>query len=190
MSGQTDVVTDTPAIAPDTRDWTWVLERRCPDCGFDPGALTREDLASRIGAAAQVWPARLAQDDARRRPLPSAWSPTEYAAHVRDVAGVMGRRLALILAEDDPTFENWDQDEAAIAGAYASADPREVASQVSSAVGDLAAAYAAVADQEWDRPGRRSNGSVFTAYTLGVYALHDLEHHVHDVGAGPRLPSS
>jgi hypothetical protein len=95
----------------------------------------------------------------------------------------MGRRLALILAEDDPVFENWDQDEAALTGGYASADPGEVASQVSSAVGDLAAAYAAVADEQWDRPGRRSNGSAFTAYTLGVYALHDLEHHVRDVGA-------
>jgi hypothetical protein len=26
------------AITPDTKDWTWVLERACPECGFDPAA--------------------------------------------------------------------------------------------------------------------------------------------------------
>ena len=32
------------------------------------------------------------------------------------------------------------------------------------------------------RPGRRSNGSVFTVETLGRYFLHDVLHHLHDVG--------
>ena len=22
-------------IIPDTKDWTWVLQRSCPECGFD-----------------------------------------------------------------------------------------------------------------------------------------------------------
>lgn len=170
-----------PAIQPDVKDWTWVLDRRCEECGFDPGGVSRENLAGRMAAGAAVWPNRLAADDARRRPLPSVWSPTEYAAHVRDMAGVMAERLALIITEDDPLFANWDQDAAALAADYASADPGEVAGQVRSAVGSLASAYEAVAGEQWDRPGRRSNGSVFTAYTLGVYALHDLEHHIHDV---------
>ena len=34
---------------------------------------------------------------------------------------------------------------------------------------------------QWDRPGRRSNGSVFTVDTLARYHLHDVEHHLHDV---------
>lgn len=171
-----------PTIEPDGKDWTWVLDRRCEECGFDPSSVSRATLADRLAASSSIWPGRLAADDARRRPLPSVWSPTEYAAHVRDMAGVMVGRLTLILTEEDPLFADWDQDAAAIAGDYASEDPGEVTTQVRSAVGDLAAAYAAVTNEQWDRPGRRSNGSVFTAYTLGVYALHDLEHHVHDVG--------
>jgi hypothetical protein len=180
----------TPTIPPDTKDWTWVLDRRCDECGFDPAQLTRANLADRLAAAIEPWPARLAQEDARRRPVPTVWSPTEYAAHIRDVAGVMGGRLALLLAEHDPVFANWDQDEAAIAGDYANADPGEITDQLRSAVGALASAYAGVSDAAWDRPGRRSNGSVFTVYTLGVYALHDLEHHAHDVGAAPRAPGA
>ena len=30
-------------ITPDTKDWTWVMERPCPDCGFD---LLADDYAS------------------------------------------------------------------------------------------------------------------------------------------------
>ncbi|WP_156253487.1 DinB family protein [Pseudactinotalea terrae] len=175
-------MTENP-IEPDSKDWTWVLSRACEDCGFDPESVTRENLASRLARAAEPWPARLTQEDARRRPLPFVWSPTEYAAHIRDMAAVMTGRLQLILTQDDPPFPDWDQDAAAIAGDYAHEEPGEVATQVSAAVGRLSTAYGAVHESQWDRPGRRSNGSVFTAFTLGVYALHDLEHHVHDVGA-------
>ena len=27
-------------IAPDTKDWTWVLEQPCAECGFEPTAQT------------------------------------------------------------------------------------------------------------------------------------------------------
>jgi hypothetical protein len=40
-----------------------------------------------------------------------------------------------------------------------------------------------VRPDQWDRPGRRSNGSSFTATTLGQYFLHDVVHHLHDVRA-------
>jgi hypothetical protein len=40
-----------------------------------------------------------------------------------------------------------------------------------------------VGDGQWDRRGLRSNGSQFTVLTLGQYFLHDLAHHLVDVGA-------
>jgi hypothetical protein len=171
-------------IEPDIKDWTWAIGRRCEECGFDPGTVDHATIAGRIVAAAHGWPARLAQPDARKRPTPTVWSPLEYGAHVRDLSGVMARRLSLILAEDDPLFANWDQDEAAIDGAYASLSPAQVADELVQAVDSFAALVRAVPPQAWDRAGRRGDGSVFTAYTICVYALHDLEHHVHDVGPG------
>ncbi len=41
----------------------------------------------------------------------------------------------------------------------------------------------AVRDDQWDLRGTRSNGSKFTVATLGIYLVHDIEHHLHDVGA-------
>lgn len=169
------------SIEADTKDWTWVLDRRCEECGFDPSTVTHENLPQRLAGSATPWRERLGAPDALLRPLPSVWSPTEYAAHVRDVAQVMATRLRLILDEDDPLFGNWDQDAAAIADRYEQQQPQEVLGELVPAVQALADAFAAVAPDQWDRPGRRSNGSVFTAFTLGTYALHDLEHHVHDV---------
>ena len=38
-----------------------------------------------------------------------------------------------------------------------------------------------MAGAQWDRPGRRGNGSVFTVDSLARYHLHDVEHHLVDV---------
>lgn len=51
-------------------------------------------------------------------------------------------------------------------------------------VAGWSAAYVAVAGDQWDRAGVRSIGSTFTGLTLGRYGLHDLAHHLWDVGAG------
>ncbi len=51
------------------------------------------------------------------------------------------------------------------------------------AAGAVAERYDAVAGVAWQRPGRRSNGSVFTIESLGRYRLHDVVHHRWDVGS-------
>lgn len=169
-------------IEPDTKDWTWVLSRRCPECGFDAPALDRDDLSSALEANAFGWSRVLAGPDARSRPGPSVWSPLEYACHVRDVHRVFAGRVRLMLAEDDPGFANWDQDETAVEDQYHLQDPAQVSRDLVEAAGDVADLYAAVSGDQWQRTGRRSNGSVFTVDTLGRYHLHDVVHHLWDVG--------
>jgi hypothetical protein len=170
-------------IEPDTKDWTWVLDRPCPECGYDASAVTRAELPERFGANADAWPHVLAAPGATARPDPQVWSPLEYACHVRDVHGVFAGRLGRMLAEDDPVFENWDQDEAAGRGAYLDQDPATVAAELTRAAAEVVAAYRVVRDEQWDRPGRRSDGSPFTVETLARYHLHDVEHHLVDVSS-------
>ena len=175
-----------PALAPadpDTKDWTWVLDRPCPECGFVAADVAPTEIAPALLATAARWRAALARSDVRVRPAPGTWSVLEYACHVRDVHRIFGERLALILDEEDPAFANWDQDAAAVSGRYDAQDPAVVAEELVAAAEATAARFAAVRADQWGRQGRRSNGSVFSARTLGQYYLHDVEHHTHDVGA-------
>ncbi|MBD3914678.1 hypothetical protein [Nocardioides hwasunensis] len=73
------------SIAPDTKDWTWVLERPCPECGFDPAAQGLADLPGLFRDTATTWSEVLARPDAGERPSPEVWSALEYGCHVRDV---------------------------------------------------------------------------------------------------------
>jgi hypothetical protein len=172
-----------PAVpSPDDKDWTWVLERPCPECGFDASTLLRTELAALVQRSAASFRAALAADDAAQRPAPDVWSPLEYGCHVRDVCTRFGERLALMLAEDDPQFANWDQDETALADRYWTQQPAVVSEELTDAASAIATAFASVPGGAWDRPGRRSNGSVFTVDTLGRYFAHDLVHHAHDIG--------
>ena len=168
-----------PAIPPETADWTFVIDRGCTQCGFSPQDV--ETTGDRLRAAIPRWREALSREDATERPEPTVWSTVEYACHVRDTCRIFRERLELMLGQDDPTFANWDQDATAVAEDYFHHDPAEVADELAAGAEATAAAFDAVRGDQWERPGRRSNGSPFTVRTLAVYFLHDVEHHVHDV---------
>jgi hypothetical protein len=168
-------------IVPDDKDWTWVLERPCRECGFDPQSFAREEIGPRLRENAGIWGPELARDDARRRPNPDRWSVLEYGCHVRDVFQIFDGRVALMQNEENPGFPNWDQDETAIADRYELQDPAHVALELEASAATLAARFDALRPEEWERPGLRSNGSRFTIESIGRYLLHDCVHHVWDI---------
>lgn len=169
------------AITPDTKNWTWVVERRCPDCGFDPATVAFWDVPRLTRANVERWPAVLSRPDVATRPDESTWSALEYGAHVRDVFRIFRERLGLMLDRDDPAFPNWDQDATAVAQRYGQQDPSVVSDELTAAGREIADAFAAVPPDALERRGLRSDGSAFTVRTLAVYFLHDPVHHLHDV---------
>ncbi len=174
----------TDAIEPDTKDWTWVLGARCPECGLEAATVRGPELPALVADWVARWESVLARPDATRRPRPGVWSPAEYACHVRDVLDVFAERVRLMLDEDGPTFPNWDQDEAAVRGRYHEQEPAVVAEELALAGARAAERWASVGgadDPRWQRRGIRSNGSAFTVRTLGQYFAHDVVHHLHDV---------
>jgi DinB superfamily len=175
-------------IVPDTKDWTWVLERPCPECGLDTRTFPREAVAGMIRANAGAWQNALAgagagpaRDDVRHRPSPSVWSALEYGCHVRDVHRLYDTRLALMLTVDGPHYPNWDQDETAVADRYAEQDPAEVAAGLQQAAEALAARFDGVSGDQWQRTGVRSDGARFTVESFARYYIHDPVHHLYDV---------
>ena len=169
------------SIVPDTKDWTWVLRRPCPECGLDTSSLSLAALPDMIRANAAAWRQPLAAAGVARRPRPDKWSPLEYGCHVRDVFRLYDQRLELMLSQDDPLFPNWDQDATAVASRYADQDPAEVAVALSAAGQAIASRFAGVTGGQWQRTGRRSDGASFTVETFARYFIHDPVHHLYDV---------
>lgn len=169
------------AITPDTKNWTWVLDRPCPECGFDAAATAFGDVPELLRNSAEEWRSILADPAANRRPDDATWSPLEYAAHVRDLCRVYRMRLNLMLEEDGAGFADWDQDATAVEERYAEQDPAAVADGLTAEAEATAAAFAGVGPAHLDRRGLRSDGSAFTVDSLARYFIHDALHHLWDV---------
>ena len=105
-------------ITPDTKNWTWVLERPCAECGFDSSAVAFADVPDLVRSNAVSWAEVLERENVTERPDSETWSALEYSAHVRDVFRIFKVRLEQMLEFDDPRFENWDQDATAEAERY------------------------------------------------------------------------
>jgi len=173
---------NTPSeIVPDAKNWTWVLQRPCPECDFDTRMFPHEATGQLLRENAAAWPAVLAAPDARDRLHVDKWSALEYACHVRDTSRIYLYRLGLMLTEDDPLFPNWDQDASAIEGRYHEQDPAVVAAELAAAAEELATAFDGVTEKQWRRKGRRSDGANFTVETFARYFIHDPIHHLWDV---------
>ena len=170
------------SIPPDGKDWTWVLERACPQCGLDCRAVDPTEVAAMVRDNAARWVQLLAgHSQVATRPAPQVWSPLEYACHVRDVFVLYDQRLQLMLTEHDPLYANWDQDRTAVTERYGEQDPTTVAGELSTAAEAVAQRFAQVTAAQWERPGRRSDGARFTVASFARYFVHDPVHHLHDV---------
>jgi len=170
-------------IVPDSKDWTWVLESRCPECGFDASTARSADVAGMIRSNASRWYEILTRPDVRQRPSDDRWSPLEYGCHVRDVFRLYDERLRLMLETDDPQYPNWDQDVTAVKDRYNEQDPVIVAQELHEAAACLAERFDGVEGQDWRRTGTRSDGARFTVDTFSRYLIHDPIHHLWDVSA-------
>jgi len=189
-----------PIVAED-KDWTWVLDRACPDCGFDGPGIDYDAVPGLTREAAVRFVTMLERPDVAVRPDDSTWAPLEYAAHVRDVCRIFVHRLGVALhgraeppaltafvakvgfADGLPVFENWDQDRTAEADDYLGQAPAAVAAQLAEAAETVSRAFESVLAADRTRAARRSNGSLFTVDQMAVYFVHDLVHHLHDVQA-------
>lgn len=169
----------------DGRDWTFVLDEKCGECGEDIRELDERDLAGQVRATGARWQqllsSRAADPAMRARPTPTTWAPTEYAEHVRDVLALYTVRTRLMLSEDDPEFADWDPDTTADALPYGQVAPATAGAEIATNAERLAVIYDWVEPGGLARTGRRSDGATFTVGSLGRYMLHDLRHHLWDV---------
>ncbi len=147
-------------IEPDTKDWTWVLRQRCPECGLDTQNFSGDEIGGMIRANAAAWQRLLTSPgDPRLRPSPAKWSALEYGCHVRDVLRLYEQRLTLMLTQDGPRFPNWDQDTTAVADRYSEQDPAAVARDLATAANGSALAAAVTEPTSPSSPSRGTSST-------------------------------
>lgn len=168
-----------PPAEHDTRDWTFVVDDGCADCGYTPHdpVLTIE----RLEATVPRWARALERPGATERPAPGVWSTVEYASHSRDLVRVLGERVTAMLAEEGAPFADYDGEAEAVRQQFWAADPRTVAREVAAETEQTIAVLEGVRGEAWERTGLRGDGQPFTITQLCRYLLHDIEHHLHDV---------
>lgn len=176
--------------APDHKDWTWVLDEPCGQCGFQASAVEPEQVAALMRANAAGFRSALSRGAmvSQRPPVPpgqsARWSALEYGAHVRDVYALAAERITRMLKKKAPTFQNWDQNAAAIDKGYRNEDPDRVSYALAVNAGKTADLLDRVRGDQWQRAGMRSDGAGFTLASFAVYMLHDVTHHLWDVEQG------
>ena len=171
------------SIEPDTKDWTWVLDQPCDECGADVRSFLRDDVGRMIRDNAASWQDVLARPDARERRLPNRWSPLEYGCHLRDVFLVQRERMLAARRMDCPSFDPMGRDERAEHDGYAEQAPERVARQLE----DAAYMFVNVLDRfgpdDWDRtvmynyPGMSERSLRWVA----VHTVHEVQHHLLDI---------
>ena len=161
---------------------------RCEECGFDLDAVTPESAPATIRDFGRRYRAPLTrllkgEDESvlRASPADGVWSAIEYAAHVGGVFALFDRRVAHIVAEDDPVLEVIDHEAAVRDANERGLDAAAVADDLTAAADGLAARLESLTPEQWERVGTRE-GERRTVRNVAQRAAHEGNHHLLDIG--------
>jgi hypothetical protein len=140
---------------------------------------TREKLIARYKDGCRVVSEALAgatEAELNARSAPNKWSAREIVHHLADSEMMSAIRLRLLLSEDHPTIQNYDQEEFARKLYYdrpiaASAEVFQVARRATAEILDR------MTDADWSREGTHSAHGRYTVdHWLAVYGDHAFHH--------------
>jgi hypothetical protein len=174
--------------APEAWEWERIQSEPCPQCGLDPARLPVGALGRSTVKAAAGWTTFLASADRatlRRSVGREAWTPLQYAFHVRDMLVVFGGRIELACREQDPAVPWFDPGDDAWS-VYNQAEPASAAIAIVHAAEDFSSILGGRRKSDWSRTVRRDGIDRFTVAGLGCFGLHEVHHHLLD--ADGRLP--
>jgi hypothetical protein len=165
----------------------------CDECGFRFSSVTVANASTQVELIAtryrHVLTANAENSRLRRRPAERVWSPLEYAAHLRDVLLLFGRRVDAILQEFEPQLEVIAHDDEVARGKYNQLDVPVLTEQLSAATRGLAVGLEGLHPEEFARRGFR-NDEARTVLEIAQRALHESHHHLVDIERGLGLPGT
>lgn len=108
---------------------------------------------------------------------PDGWSVLFIACHLRDYEAAWRDRLALMLAEDNPSFATFDHHELVERNSYATQELQAVTADTAAMRAALIARLESLTDEQWLRTGEHPEQGPGTILDLAINAgLHDLDH--------------
>lgn len=159
-------------------------EYSCADCRLDYRQISVDHaveviraLPGRVRAAVAAVPV----EERRQRPNPRSWSVTEYLCHLRDVYTSYTIRLHRARIEDQPVLEPMLGDLRARRFRYNERDADGVLLELAVTVAGFCEEVAHTAPDDWCRTVTRLPGEERTAPWLVRQAMHEGEHHLHDI---------
>jgi hypothetical protein len=167
----------------------------CEQCGFSYEALAVGEIAWRLRSGPSGYRSALSgasPDTARRRPDPDVWSAHEYVCHVRDVLLVQRDRAVLAQVMERPSCARMHREERVDLCGYADQALDEVLAQLEMAAELCALVFDRLDDAAWQRrliynwPAAADRDLAW----LGRHTVHEVEHHLQDVGAVLRPPAT
>lgn len=113
----------------------------------------------------------------RRPEAPGKWSAVEIVQHLADSDLVFGFRARMILSEDRPPLQGYDQDRWASLFRYSAVPPAEALAQVTTLRRANLAVLRALGPAELERVGLHSErGAESLSHLMQLMAAHDLVH--------------
>jgi DinB family protein len=116
-------------------------------------------------------------DQLTARPLTGKWSACEIAHHLADSETTSALRLRLLLAEDRPVIQGYDQDQYAIRLRYNERDIAPALEAFRTARAITAQLLDLMSEEDWNREGVHTESGRYTAEDwLRIYAAHAHNH--------------
>ncbi len=159
---------------------------QCSECGFDPALWNDQDTANTLRESAHLlrtWAEPLvdADDDLINvRPRPGVWSTAEYIDHVR--TAIWGNRFLIDLARTDPGHDLGAVPASDGAGDHRVLDVDQCLDGVATEADAIFSTLSGMEEHEWNR-AVIMDGVARTVRHSSRHVVHDLWHHLVDVGA-------
>jgi hypothetical protein len=142
----------------------------------------RARLLEKILQSAEAFCAACQKIKDPNKPVDGGWNIHQIAAHVRDVdAQVYGLRIRRTLAEDHPTFPNFDAD-AWVASQYQAGEPLEkILGELDGSLHELVSWLKSQPATAWSRVGRHEINGEYALQTWVERSLAHIEEHLQTV---------
>ena len=110
-------------------------------------------------------------------PLPGKWSACEIVHHLADSETTSALRLRLLLAEDRPIIQGYDQDQYAVRLRYNERNINPALDAFRAARASTAQLLDLMSEEDWAREGVHTESGKYTAEDwLRIYAAHAHNH--------------